>query len=265
MNDKKDTGYETNGDGINPEGEYFSFLIKRAEKLASALYMVTGFVSDMEPLKWTLRDRSVTLLSDMAIAEHASLSDRIDLFDAARQAAMEIISLVAIARSGRIISDMNATVISNGYNTLREAIGRSAGIPTSADMFVSELLKDDEKTLPERKEVYKGQQSSDVVLYNANSNRSIGHGASGNILHSKGLLQKRIHTSVPNREGKTERRMAIIDFIKKKKEVTIKDVLSVVSGCSEKTIQRELISLVKDNVLKKEGERRWSRYSLKSQ
>lgn len=264
MNDKKDTGYETNGDSTNPEREYFAFLIKRAEKLASALYMVTGFVSDMEPIKWTLRERSVTLLSDMAVAEHASLSDRIDLFDIAMQATMEIESLVAIARSGRIISDMNAEIISNGYNALKEAIGRGTGIPTSADMFVSELLKDDEKTLPEGKEANKGQTASDVVLYNSqNQNRSMGHIYKSHTQQGKGLLQKRIHAHTVSHEGKTERRMAIIDFIKKKKEVTIKDVLSVVSGCSEKTIQRELISLVKDNVLKKEGERRWSRYSLR--
>ena len=42
----------------------------------------------------------------------------------------------------------------------------------------------------------------------------------------------------------------------------IKDVSPLIKGCSEKTIQRELLSMVKSGILKKEGEKRWSKYSL---
>ncbi len=45
--------------------------------------------------------------------------------------------------------------------------------------------------------------------------------------------------------------------------MTIKDFSTYIKDCSEKTIQRQLLDLVKDGVLKKDGERRWSRYSLK--
>jgi hypothetical protein len=34
-------------------------------------------------------------------------------------------------------------------------------------------------------------------------------------------------------------------------------------SCSEKTLQRELVSMVKNGVLDKMGEKRWSRYFLK--
>ena len=34
-------------------------------------------------------------------------------------------------------------------------------------------------------------------------------------------------------------------------------------SCSEKTLQRELVSMVKDDVLNKTGEKRWSRYFMK--
>ncbi|MEK7062719.1 MAG: DeoR family transcriptional regulator, partial [Patescibacteria group bacterium] len=54
----------------------------------------------------------------------------------------------------------------------------------------------------------------------------------------------------------------IIEIIKTKGKVNIKDISKLIKGCSEKTIQRKLISLVKNGILKKEGERRWSRYSL---
>ena len=46
--------------------------------------------------------------------------------------------------------------------------------------------------------------------------------------------------------------------------MTSKDFSFFVKDCSEKTIQRQLLDLVKEGVLKKDGERRWSRYSLKT-
>ncbi len=37
----------------------------------------------------------------------------------------------------------------------------------------------------------------------------------------------------------------------------------MIDDCGEKTIQRELVSMMKEGSIKKEGERRWSQYSLK--
>ena len=42
----------------------------------------------------------------------------------------------------------------------------------------------------------------------------------------------------------------------------IKDLTPVIKGCSEKTIQRELATLVDKGIVNKEGERRWSVYSM---
>jgi predicted HTH transcriptional regulator len=64
------------------------------------------------------------------------------------------------------------------------------------------------------------------------------------------------------KESKNDRRENILKLIKEKKEVTIKDISGSISDCSEKTIQRELISLLKDKVIQKTGEKRWSRYFM---
>ena len=63
-------------------------------------------------------------------------------------------------------------------------------------------------------------------------------------------------------EDKRQRRSKILLIIKQKKEVTIKDISSSIKDCSEKTIQRELNSLLSEKVIKKTGERRWSKYLL---
>jgi hypothetical protein len=67
--------------------------------------------------------------------------------------------------------------------------------------------------------------------------------------------------TVPGSDTKT-RRDRILDVLKEKGPVTIKDITDVVTDCSEKTVQRELIALIKDNRVHREGERRWSKYSL---
>ncbi|HPS21377.1 MAG TPA: hypothetical protein PLO44_01055 [Candidatus Paceibacterota bacterium] len=65
---------------------------------------------------------------------------------------------------------------------------------------------------------------------------------------------------------KKERRDIIVKIIKDKKEATITDIKKAAYGslakCGEKTLQRELIAMVNDGVLKKAGEKRWSRYFL---
>ncbi len=58
------------------------------------------------------------------------------------------------------------------------------------------------------------------------------------------------------------RRERVLNVLRDKGEATIKDIIEVVTDCSEKTIQRELISLIKDNMVLREGERRWSKYKL---
>ena len=63
---------------------------------------------------------------------------------------------------------------------------------------------------------------------------------------------------------KTNRQEQIIGLLKEKSGLTIKDFSSLIKDCSEKTIQRELIDLIRTGVVIKEGERRWSKYSLKN-
>jgi hypothetical protein len=63
-------------------------------------------------------------------------------------------------------------------------------------------------------------------------------------------------------EDKKERRDAIMRTIRSKGQVTIKDISENISGCSEKTIQRDLQELIQHGVLMREGEKRWAVYKL---
>jgi len=262
MENKKDSESSLSNETASNPVDYFSFLLVRAEKLSSAVYLLTSLLSDMEPIKWVIREKSLSLLSDISAAEHAALSDRMVLFETAEESVREMASLISIARSGQIISSMNADVLIAALHSFRETIGRGVGVPTSAESIVAELLKGDERSLLDQPEIFKGQKNNKDIFRQQHITGLRGADYKTND-GAKKYTRNDIQSSYSAEKIRAERKKTIVDFIRKRKEVTIKDVVQVVSNCSEKTIQRELTTLVKDNVLKKEGERRWSRYSLK--
>jgi DNA-binding protein H-NS len=62
---------------------------------------------------------------------------------------------------------------------------------------------------------------------------------------------------------KLSRREQILALFVRGVDVSIKDIAVRIKGCSEKTIQRELNTLLYDNIIERIGEKRWSRYILR--
>ncbi|OGG85648.1 hypothetical protein A2392_02685 [Candidatus Kaiserbacteria bacterium RIFOXYB1_FULL_46_14] len=63
-------------------------------------------------------------------------------------------------------------------------------------------------------------------------------------------------------KSEVDRRERIKVVLSAKGEATIKDISDIITDVSTKTIQRELNSMIEDSVVKRQGERRWSKYSL---
>jgi len=61
----------------------------------------------------------------------------------------------------------------------------------------------------------------------------------------------------------SDRGERIKTVLEAKPQATIKDIAEVITDVSEKTIQRELNSLIEKGQVIREGERRWSKYSVK--
>ena len=74
---------------------------------------------------------------------------------------------------------------------------------------------------------------------------------------SKGQIYK---GHVKESKGQSSRMTLILDLVRKKKSLSIKEIASVIKDCSEKTIQRELNILIERGLIRREGERRWSVY-----
>ena len=70
--------------GIDPgilfgHNRHFAFVYKKTEKLITAVYMITNFIKDNEPLKWKIRESALALLSVNLDFTTVSLAERREL------------------------------------------------------------------------------------------------------------------------------------------------------------------------------------------
>ncbi|OHA89813.1 MAG: hypothetical protein A3C70_00975 [Candidatus Zambryskibacteria bacterium RIFCSPHIGHO2_02_FULL_43_14] len=197
-----------------------SELIKKPEKLASAIYLVTSFFDDQEPLKWRLRTLSTDLVSEK-IRDKSSI-------------AVEALSLFFIAKTAGLISETNYDILISELLRLKQEAEKSLNITSLREITT------DRGILSEPQKIgYLKDSSADKLA-------------------EKSRLKEFGAVSVK----KNSRQSIIIAILKRKKEVMIKDISPLISGCSEKTIQRELSAMVRAGILRKVGEKRWSRYFL---
>ncbi len=252
--------------GIN-ESKGFSkrqieFMFKRLEKLSSAIYIVTDLVSDNEPLKWKLRQISLSLLSDTS-GYKLNISENV----------YKMISFLDIALAGNIVSEMNGSVLKYEFEGLIKVVENIKKEDVIGKLFLYE--KNENSVLEEGKpkESYKGHLDTNVLYKTkTNANKTIlkrqqrkfpsntkGHKGSS---FAEFVEFTGTGDGIKSKNNKQTRRITILDTVRKKNYINVKDISVLISGCSEKTLQRELISMVKDKILKKHGEKRWSKYSL---
>ncbi len=228
--------------------DYLIYIFKKTEKITSALYLVSSLLKDQEPIKWELRDKGMDLLSSSFTASSAVPGDKNAVIQSIFTAALETMSLLNVAHVSHLISDMNHKIL------VREI-----------DQVVT-LLKDRLTTSAENAGYVLSEQffkTPDLF----GSGFSIGHGTGikdsqnrqSKTIKDRGVSQGQVLVQ----QKKNQRQEHIINVLKGQGNLTIKDFSKVIKDCSEKTIQRELLELVDKGIVKKEGERRWSRYSLK--
>ncbi|MCX6703279.1 MAG: hypothetical protein NTV02_01130 [Candidatus Zambryskibacteria bacterium] len=237
------------------QDQSFVFVYKKTEKLATALYMVTNLFGDAEPMKWTLRIKVSHLLSFIIGFKEILESREHEFSNEVKTKVLEIVSLLEVASRSGLVSPMNFSILKTEFMNLVEALSS----------FKKEITTGTRFSLPQtffdvalNKEVEK-DTSGGMQTFNTPSPRSFDK------RQSNAVKDNLSFTDTPENKDsfkKTNRQSIIINLLKKKKDLTIKDIAQVIRDCSEKTIQRELIALIQIGVLKKVGERRWSKYSL---
>jgi hypothetical protein len=261
----------------------------KTDKLVAALYMVTDIIDKDEPLRNKLRTLGTEIISDMSLVRRDFSGYTVSLIISKIS---EIMSFLDIAFAVSIISEMNCNILRKEFSELDHSIKESidnAGINKStlnrrvnlSEFFKTPLLNEEgvgggnslittspfgHSSSTRRREISKGHTSIGV---------------------QKGSTLMKALSRVRESDIKTNHHSANdFDLLKKQRRndilsiiriigmgATIKDIkdkakanssqFSALASCGEKTLQRELVSMVKDNVLEKTGEKRWSKYSIR--
>lgn len=228
------------------ESGLFVFLLKKTEKLASAIYLMTNHFPDSEPLKRSLRDKSSNLVSFMIGFKDLNGIQSYSFGKEVESKIIEIVSLLEISQNVGLISKMNFTIVQEEFIKLIEAIKTNP---------ISEVNPSESHSFNQNYFNVGGYRSAarDSSIPSLQKDTSFGDSRTPKSDDS-GVQNVGIR--------KSNRQNVILSVIKKKGEVTVKDVAEVIKNCSEKTIQRELTSLLASGIVKRVGERRWSKYSL---
>lgn len=254
--------------------EAFSItLSKKCERLATAIYLVTSFLSDTEPLKFRLRALSLDFVKDAAAVKGGGVATETTVLDALRGNVGETLALLELAFIAGLISEMNFTILKREYKSLRDTVdikkaSRESRTDTIlGDTFFGTSFHNEERSLDKvvLPKVMPTQNEAPVSFRLSDRKKTestlrVKNLGSGSTLRDKSepVVSNRATTDV----AKESRRTRILKLIKDNREVAIKDIVAYFPDLSEKTIQRELVAMSDSGVLKKSGERRWSRYSV---
>ncbi len=253
MEKLKEIGVEIGHKNLDPISFFekdagFVFVFKKTEKLASAVYIVTNLFPENEPMKWTLRKKIGELLSFIVNYKNISGSEELDFVYNVKSQVLELVSLLEMSFHGGLISNMNFSILKQEFSSLTDTF--SAVETTPKETFYAQIPKAFFDASHEEYKVHNNTKNYYTEPLNSTSRTSQFETKSRNILPNSGSLKR------------SNRQNIVLSLLKKKKELTIKDISEVIKDCSQKTIQRELISFISLGAVKRIGERRWSRYSL---
>jgi len=256
---------------------YFNFVYKKSERLCMAIYLITDFFPAEDSIKDNMRKSGTDLLKVSLSLITASSSYRKNILNNISSLCLEIVSLSKVASNLGMTSAANHEVLEGEIRNFIGVIEERERPSTTGQGFV--LNGDSYYHVEEKREVKANNPtvSSAASATTGPTNnpttfeRKVSHPIKSEknegveIAHKHENAIKPLPTVQPAQKSvmqKNERQQIILDIIKEIGESSIKDISDNIKDCSEKTIQRELNTLIYDGVLKKIGERRWSKYIL---
>lgn len=228
------------------------YIYKKTERLAKAIHLIAPAFKNAPALRDRLDQVAVGLI-DAAILPPTLARDGLS------KELLALSSVLSIARSGGLLSAMNAELIAREAHQLLQEI---------ASYEEPRLFLEEAPTLASLAKDLTAQPSMRRAPTLAQ-----GSAAEGMRLGGGGTLRAERNSPQAPRPSKgqtighvsdrpSERQEAIISILRSKGPSYIKDISTVIRDVSEKTIQRELQALVERGTVTRSGERRWTTYAL---
>src|SRR3989338_1544602 len=257
-------------------GEYLIFLVKNVENFVRAIYLITNFLSDSEPLKWRLRTISTELIDKLMSFIKSEVNQvNIRLYRADFLGCLSgIVSLLNVGEEGGVISEANVALLKREIQSFFPIFNERIFVMRKDDIENLPLAKNKEASFrhkpargrPRLMRRLSVRNTEDVLISPIQDSDNIQnvfykHKGQDNVSVRKRNKRTRNIEDIRSKLRIT-RQKSIMDILKDKKKLTIRELMSFIKDCGEKTLQRDLYELSDKGVLKKEGEKRWSAYSF---
>lgn len=239
--------------------KHIEFVIKKTERISYGLYMLSNFIPHSESLHSEFKKTAHSLLQLVSRFASTSGISTVDI-DSVHAQLQYMSSLLSLAYISSFISGSNIEIIKNEINYLHKHIEelstRSATeghLQIKNELFVVGQTKNIQ-TKPNT------QKREDTLIKDTKLQKSK-HTSKMSFIKNDASSKSK-HTNIPRETPKIDREERIVEVIRDKGIVSIKDISTVVFDVSEKTIQRTLQTLIDKGHIKKEGERRWAKYQI---
>jgi hypothetical protein len=250
--------------------EQLYFMYKKTEAISGAIFLITNLIADTEILKNKLRQESLSCLSLMV---DIIASTKIDSAELQRVSSKinHLHSLIDITFWSGLISQMNSSLLQKEITAVYKALNNYIAKTKNEFILDQQFFTFPVEKLNQTEDLDQRQNKNKPVAQTTQNSKShIGQDKGRSIKVSnvfdnvpKASVQNYPHMlTEPRPRIESNRREAILKLLSEKSNLGVKDFTQVIPDFSEKTIQRELVSLVQEGIIKKEGERRWSTYSM---
>lgn len=220
------------------------YIYKKAERLAKAIHLVSPAFRTAPALRDRMDGIAVGLV-DAAILPPTAARDSMS------RELLALSSVLSIARTGGLLSSMNAELISREAQQLLQEIATYE----EPRLFLDDAPSLAELTKEAGAERLLGQHPQAARARDAGPRPQRAAQAKGT-QSSKGQSQGQV------KDKNAERREVIKSILRSKGPSYIKDISTMIRDVSEKTIQRDLQALIDSGEVVKTGERRWTTYAV---
>ncbi len=233
---------KSNPFGNNRVGER---LYRHAERLASAVVLLTVHVSESDVLRAEARKSVLEVLSKALAVRDQMRSPNSHEVNDLKIAVRKVISMLRLLGIAGSISFQNVEIITEALDDLMSfiSVSRRSNLSDSVSFSKEDLFgaREAQRFVEDRRPQRVDREGSESKEASATATGT-GEGSTSSSAISS-------------------RARSILEVLRVHGELGIRDVASNLPEYSEKMIQRELVDLVRDGHVKKTGLKRWSRYT----